>query len=220
MPNLIDAGYQGSSAIENGVVLNQTNYASVDSVSSGSSANVRVYGAAGPGKQYASIKGGTEKIQPSATIVGVAYNSNPVVAFDGAQYQVKKTLPEVLEDGLTPIGTVSVVGSGTVTLPAVSLVLGSGGAVIGWNVTSQGNGLTGDVTLTINTTSGTGATSGAQTIQNGKLISVAPGNPGSGYGSGDTVTVTGGVYGGATGGGRSIGGNGGRLIYNDGTTGA
>ncbi len=214
----VAAGLQSSAATEPNVPLNQTNYANVDSKAAGSSANVRVYGTAGPGTMYPSVKGSQESILPSATVIGVPFNTNPVVAYDGQNYQVRSTLPEVFADHLTPVGTVSVVGSGTVTLPTVSLVLGTGGAVIGWNVTSQGNGLTGPVTLSINTTGGSGATPGVQTIQNGKLISIAPGNPGAGYSSGDTVNVSGGVFSGATGGGRSIGGNGGRFVYNDGTT--
>jgi len=220
MPNPISSGLQSSAATENNIVLNQTNYANIDSVAAGSSANVRIYGSSGPGTQYPGVKGATETIQPSATIIGVPYTTNPVVAHDGDQYQIRNTLPEVLADGFTPIGSVSVVGSGSVTLPTVSLVLDSHGHVIGWNVTSQGNGLTGPVTLHINTSTGSGATPGAQTIQNGKLISIAPGNPGDLYAPGDTVTVSGGTFTGASGGGRSIGGNGGRLVYNDGTIGA
>lgn len=216
----IAAGLQSSAATENNVPLNQTNYANVDSVAAGSSANVRVYGTSGPGTSYPAVKGTAEKIQPSATIIGAKFNSNLVVAFDGANYQVRNTLPEVFADGNTPTGSVSVVGAGGVTLPTVALVLGTGGAVIAWNVTSQGNGLTAPVTLSINTSTGSGATPGAQTIQNGKLISISPGNPGAGYASGDTVTVSGGVFSGASGGGQHIGGNGGRFVYNDGTTGA
>ena len=216
----IAAGLQSSEATENNVPLNQTNYANVDSVAVGATANVRVYGTSGPGTSYPSVKGASERIQPSATIIGARLNSNLVVAFDGTNYQVRNTLPEVFADGNTPTGSVSVVGAGGVTLPAVDLVLGTGGTVLAWNVTSQGNGLTAPVTLSINTATGSGATPGAQTIQNGKLISISPGNPGSGYASGDTVTVSGGVFSGASGGGQHIGGNGGRFVYNDGTTGA
>jgi len=126
-------------------------------------------------------------------------------------YLLQPTLAAALADHLTPIGKVSVVEGGVPTLPTVSLVLGAGGAVIGWNVTSQGNGLTGPVTLTIVTATGSGATPGTQTIVNGKLISVAPGNPGQLYAGGDTVTVSGGVGPGTPGGGTSAGGNGGRM---------
>lgn len=215
----VSSGLRSSAGTANGVVLNQTNYANVDSVAAGAAANVRIYGKAGPTTQYPSVKGAAETIDPSAIVINVPYSSQQIVAWDGENYQVRATLPEVFADGLKPVGAVSVVGSGAVVEPTLALVLGAGGAVIAWNVVTQGNGLTGPVTLTIFTGTGTGATPGAQTISGGKLISVAPGNPGSGYLAGDTVTATGGTFGGAVGGGQNIGGNGGRLIINDGTLG-
>lgn len=217
MPKPIYAGLQSSAATEDANVLNQTNYANVDSVAEGGSAIVRIYGKAGPTTQYPAVKGGAETILPSATIINVPLSSQQVVGHDGEVYNVRGTLPQVLQDNSRPIGAVSVVGSGAVTEPVVALVLGPAGAVIAWDVVSQGNGLTGPVTLTINTSTGVGATSGAQTIVGGKLISIAPGNPGNGYVSGDTVTVTGGTFEGTQGGGRNIGGQGGRLVYSDGT---
>jgi hypothetical protein len=219
-PGVVESGLQSSAASSNNVPLNQTNYANIDSVSVGATANVRIYGKAGPTTQYPSVKGATETIEPSATIINVPLSSNQVVALDAhTNYQVRVTLPEVFADGFRPVGAVSVVGGGSPTLPTVSLVLGAGGAVVGWNVTSQGNGLTGNVTLVIVTGTGSGATPGVQTISAGKLISISPGNPGSGYVGGDTVTVSGGIFSGGMGGGQSIGGNNGRFVYNDGTLG-
>lgn len=214
----VSAGLQSSAATENATVLNQTNYANIDSVSAGLSANIRVFGQAGPGFMYPAVKGAAEQILPSATIVNVPPSSNKVIAWDGEGYRVESTLPQVMADGLTPTGSVSVVGGGAVVLPVVA-PFEFGGGIIGYNVVSQGNGLTQPVTITLVGT-GTGATSGAQTIVAGKLISVAPGNLGTGYGSGTTATVTGGVSGGSVGGGQSLGGQNGRLIYNDVTTGA
>lgn len=218
---LVNSGLQTSSATENNVPLNQSNYATVDSVDNGAgSANVRVFGTSGPGFMYPAVKGSQETILPSATIVNVAFSTNPVVAFDGEQYQVKSTLPQVFADSLTPTGSVSVVGPGGVTLPTVALVLDGSGHVIAWNVLTQGSGLTAPVTLFINTTTGSGATPGAQTISGGKLLSIAPGNPGDHYAGGDTVTVSGGTFAGGVGGGQAIGGNNGRFVYDDGTTGS
>lgn len=214
----VAAGLQTSEATENNVPLNQSNYATIDSQDNGAgSANIRVYGTSGPGFMYPAVKGSTETILPSATIVNVPFNSNPVIAYDGSQYSVKSTLPQVFADQLTPTGSVSVVGAGAVTLPIVDPIE-FGGGIIAYNVANQGNGLTEDVVITIVGT-GTGATAGAQVISGGKLISVAPGNAGTGYGSGTTATVSGGVSGGSIGGGRAIGGNGGRFVYNDGTVG-
>lgn len=207
----VAAAKQSSAATENNVVLNQSNFAYVDSVAAGSSANARIYGAGGPGTSLISLKGTAESRLPSATIINVAYSSAAVTAYDGEKYQVKANLPGVFPDTWTPVGKLSVVGPGSVVLPTLALVLDSGGHVLGWNVVTQGNALTGPVTLAINTATGSGATPGAQTITGGKLISVAPGNPGQAYASADTVSVSGGVFGGATGGGTANGGNGGRL---------
>jgi hypothetical protein len=216
----VSAALQSSVATENNVPLNQSNYGIIDSVDNGAgSANVRVFGTSGPGTMYPAVKGAQETILPSATIVNVPFGSNPVVAYDGEQYLVKSTLPQVFADGLTPTGSVSVVGGGAVVLPTVALVLDSHGHVIAWNVLTQGNGLTADVTLAIVTSTGSGATPGAQTISGGKLISIAPGNPGDLYNPADTVTVSGGAAATGVGGGQAIGGNNGRFVYADPTTG-
>lgn len=216
----VDAGLQSSIATENNVPLNQSNYAHVDSVDNGAgSANVRVFGTSGPNTQYPAVKGTLERVLPSATIVNVPFATNPVVAYDGKNYLVQKTLPQVFADNNIPVGSVSVVGGGAVVEPTVALILDGSGHVLAWNVLTQGNGLTAPVSLLINTSTGTGATPGQQTITAGKLISIAPGNPGVNYAGGDTVTVSGGVFSGTTGGGQAIGGNGGRLVYNDSTTG-
>jgi hypothetical protein len=207
----VSAGLVSSEATSEGGAFNQTNLGTVTSAASGSTANVSIQGANGALSSLVRLKGGTQQILPSATVIGATPGSNLFVGFDGRQYRLQPTLAAVLTDNQIPIGKVSVVDTGVPVLPAVSLVLGSNGSVIAWNVTNQGNGLSGPVTLTINTTTGAGATPGTQTIQNGKLISVAPGNPGSNYGSGDTVTVTGGVGGGTPGGGTAAGGNGGRM---------
>jgi hypothetical protein len=217
MPKAVYAGLQSSAAIENAAVLNQTNYANVDSVAVGGTAIVRIFGKAGPNTQFPSVKGGVETILPSATIINVPLSTEQVVGHDGVDYQVRGTLPEVLTDATTPIGAVSVVGGGSITLPTIT-PYEVDGAILGYNVTSQGNGLTGPVTIVVVGT-GVGATTGAQVIVAGKLISVSSGNIGSGYGSGTTCTVSGGTYGGSVGGGQNIGGNGGRLIVNDGTLG-
>ena len=193
-PGAVASGLQSSAASSDATVLNQTNYATVDSASSvdGTSAVIRVYGKSGLNTQYPSVKGGVDTILPSATIINVPFSVEQVVGFQGADYVARGTLPEVLTDGVTPIGAVSVVGSGDLVLP-VALVIA-------------------DV--------GTGATPGAQTITGGILISIANGSAGTGYTPGtQPVTVTGGRFGGSTGGGQNIGGNGGRLVVNDGTTG-
>ena len=217
MPKPVSAGLQSSAASDAATVLNQTNFANVDSVAAGATAIVRVFGKAGPNTQYPAVKGAAETILPSATIINVPLSSTQVVGYDGENYQSRGTLPEQLMDGITPTGTVSVVGGGAVTLPVI-VPYEVSGAILGYNVTNQGNGLTANVVINVVGT-GVGATTGTQVISGGKLLSVAPGNIGSGYGVGTTCTVSGGTYSGATGGGQNIGGNGGRFIVNDGTTG-
>lgn len=206
-----DAGKQSSAATESHVSLNQTNYATVDSIANGATAAVRIYGVAGPYKSYQRVSGTSLLTRPSGTIVNIPYNSSQFVAWDGSMFRIAPILSNVFPDSWEPVGKVSVVGAGAVVLPTVALVLGPGGSVLGWNVVTQGNGLTGPVTLNIVTATGTGATAGAQTIQNGKLIAIAAGNPGQNYAGTDTVTVGGGISAGTPGGGTTIGGNGGRL---------
>jgi len=222
---IVTAGLVSSAASGAATVLNQTNYASVDSISNGAgtSANIRIYGKAGFNTQYPAVKGGTESILPSATIINVPFSSEQVVGHDTASgnYAVRGTLPEVLTDETTPIGAVSVVGSGAIVLPTVTVSINALGQVSSWNVVSGGNAISDPVQLSINSITGSGAVPGPQTITGGILISIANGTGGSLYPplSTQPVIVTGGIFAGATGGGRNIGGNGGRLVVNDGTTG-
>jgi len=221
MPNPISSGLQSSAASEAAVSLNQTNYANIDTVASGISANLRIYGKAGPTTQYPAVRGSVETILPSATIINVPFNSTQIVGYDGEDYMVRGTLPEVFADGVTPTGAVSVVGGGTPRLPSITPIVSSG-FIIGYQIVDGGSGATTQYTLTFGSVgSGAGAVPGAQTITNGVIVAIAPGNPGNGhYSSGTTVSASGGILSGAAGGGRNIGGNGGRLITNDGTTGS
>ena len=222
-PSSISAGLQSSAASESATVLNQTNYAHVDSIANAgdTAADVRIYGKSGINTQFPAVKGSAETILPSATIINVPFATEQVVGFDGSDYQVRGTLPEVLEDGTTPIGALSVIGSGAVVLPTVTVTIGLGGGVASWNVTGGGNALSDPVTLTPPVEVGAGGAPGAQTITAGVLISIANGNPGVGGTPGTyAVGVSGGQAASSTGGGQGIGGNGGRLVVNDGTTNA
>lgn len=221
-PSSVASGLQSSAAIENSAPLNQSNYANVDSVSNiaGTSANIRIYGKAGLNTQFPSVKGNIETILPAAKIINVPFASNQVVGHDGGEFQVRGTLPELLPDHITPIGAVSVVGSGAVVLPVVTVTIDGGGHVTSWNVVSGGNALSDPVTLTPPVQVGTGGAPGAQTITAGILIAIANGTAGTGGTPGTfPVGVSGGIFAGTVGGGQSIGGNNGRLVYNDGTLG-
>jgi len=203
----VSSGLQSSAASENNTPLNQTNYANVDSIAVGGAANIRIYGSGGPYTNYVSVKGNTEAVLPSATIVGVPFNTDQIVAFDGEQYQVKETLPEIFNDTWTPTGQASVVGSGSPLLPTVTPILLSG-QIIGYNFT-PGNGLTSVPIFTVTDSTGSGAVP-VGAIANGKLVSLVAGAVGSGYSSSPSVAVTGGFVA-QVGGGGAQGTNGGRL---------
>lgn len=207
------AGLDTSAAHNPAIPLNQSNFATIDSIGAGGSATIRIYGSGGPGSSWTSILGTNSKVIPAGTILNVAYGANLYVAYDGSKYQTKPTLTQVFPDNWIPVGKVSVIASGAgLVLPVVHLVLGTGGTVLAWNVISGGTDLTTNVTLAIVTSTGSGATPGAQTISGGVLQSIAPGNPGANYGGGDTVTVSGGVAAGTGGGGGPTGQNTGRLF--------
>jgi hypothetical protein len=209
----ISAGKVSSAATSDAGAFNQTNYGVVTSAAVGSTAEVSVQGASGPLTNLVTQKGPTQSSLPGATIFGITPGSNQYVAYDGETYVVRPTLAGALaDDSNTPIGAVSVVETGVPTLPVVAPVI-SGGAVIGYNVTNQGNGITGQLNLVVSDPGGpgTGATTGAQTIVAGKLISVAPGNAGANYDGSTIVTATGGIGPGTPGGGTAVGGNGGRM---------
>lgn len=205
----VASGLQSSSAVSSNVALNQSNYAYVDSVDAGASANIRVYGSGGPGTAWVGMKGTQQTRYPSATIINVPYLSDLFVAWDGSQYRLFPNLPGVFPDDWVLVGKVSVVGSGTVVQPTITANL-TGGGITSYTVTSPGNGLSDPVTIAITDPTGSGATAGAQHISGGHLISVDPGLPGSGY-TAPVVTTSGGTFAGAGGGGTAQGGNGGRL---------
>jgi len=208
----VAAGLQSSAASENNTPLNITNYAYVDSVDSGSSATVRVYGAAGPYNGFVSVKGGVESQKPSGTIINVAKSTTQIVSYDGEQYQVRPTLPGVFPDSWTPVGQVNVVGSGSPTLPNIVLLVQSGYVVGIKSSSTFGTGLTQVPTFVVTDSTGAGATIIATGLSGGAITGIQVTNGGNGlYSSSPTATASGGVFSGSTGGGTAVGGNGGRL---------
>jgi hypothetical protein len=207
-----NAGLVGSAITSEGGAFNQTNFAIVNSVATGSTAAVSVSGPSGALTSFTRVKGTAQQVRPAATIIGVTPGTDQFVGWDGSTYVLRPTLASVLSDNLEPVGKVSVVSTAAPTLPVISPVVVSG-YIVGFNVVSGGAGASQPYVLTFGSVGGgVGATFGAQTIQNGVLISVAAGNPGNGsYSGGTTVTASGGSGGGQAGGGTAIGGNGGRL---------
>ena len=206
----ISAGKQSSAATENNVALNQSNFATVDSVSNGATATVRVYGSGGVGTSWSRIVGESSQAIPAGTILNVAYGSDAYVIWDGLQYQLKPSLTETFADSWVPVGKVSVIANGNgLVLPQIKAVVASG-SIVAYQIVSAGNDLTAPPLLTISDATGTGATATA-VVESGSVIQVVPGGAGSGYSSSPVVTASGGVSGGAAGGGGAMGSNGGRL---------
>jgi hypothetical protein len=209
----VSSGLVSSKATSDAGAFNQTNFGTVTSAAVGSSAEVSIQGAGGALTSLVAQKGPAQSVLPSSTVLGAAPGSDLYVGYKGGGYLLRPTLAAVLaDDTITPIGKVSVVETGAPVLPTVVPIVAAGG-VVGYNVTDQGNGITGPLTLTVVDPGGpgTGATTGAQTIESGKLISVAPGNAGSGYDGSTAVTVAGGIGPGTPGGGTALGTNGGRM---------
>jgi hypothetical protein len=209
----ISAGLVSSAATESAAAFNQTNLGVVNSTAVGSTAVVTVAGAAAALSSVPTVKGTAQSVTPAATIIGADPGSTQYVGYDqnSKEYVMGDTLPDVFDDSITPIGKVSVVGTGTPTLPTIVPIVTSGG-VLGFNVTNGGAGASQDYVLTFTDFgSGTGATFGAQTIVGGVLTAVAPGNAGMNYPNSTAVTASGGGGGGTPGGGTAQGTTDGRL---------
>lgn len=207
------SGLVSSAATNEAGSFNQTNLAVVTSVAVGSSAAVQVQGAGGSLTSLVTLKGSVQSVLPAATIVGVTPGSTQYVGADGeGGYVLRPTLGALLDDGITPIGKLSVVSTAAPTPPTIVPVI-SNGYIIGYSVTDGGAGASGPYTLTYGSVgSGSGATFGEQTIVGGVLIAIAPGNPGNGaYADGTTVTASGGTGLGTPGGGTAEATTAGRL---------
>ncbi len=209
-PGAISSGLVSSAASGSNLSLNQSNYATVDSIAAGGTATVRVYGSGGVGSSWTSILGNNSRVIASGTILNVAYSTNGFVVWDGQKYQLKPQLGQTFPDTWVPVGKVSVIANASgLVLPVIHAVV-TGGAIVAYQIVNPGNGLTSPPTLTITDSSGSGATATA-VVSAGAVTQVLPGSAGSGYSSTPTVTPSGGVSGGSAGGGGATGNNGGRL---------
>jgi hypothetical protein len=212
-PGAVSAGLVSSAATGSNLSLNQSNYATVDSVAAGATATVRVYGSGGIGTSWASVLGSNSKVIPSGTILNVAYAASGFVVWDGQKYQMKPQLAQTFPDTWVPVGKVSVIANASgLVLPVIHAVV-TGGAIVAYQIVNAGNGLTSAPLLTITDSSGTGATA-TTVVSAGSVTQVVPGSAGSGYSATPLVTASGGVSGGAAGGGGANGSNGGRLYAN------
>jgi hypothetical protein len=212
-PGVVSSGQMSSAATASNLALNQSNFATVDSVAAGATASVRVYGPGGVGTAWTSILGSNSKVIPAGTITNIAYGSNGFVAWDGERYQMKPQLAQTFPDSWVPVGKVSVIANGSgLVLPTIKAIV-TAGAIVAYQILDPGNGLTSSPTLTITDSSGIGA-SAVAVVSAGQVTQVTPGSAGSGYSDNPTVTASGGVSGGTAGGGGANGANGGRLYAN------
>jgi hypothetical protein len=212
-PGAVSSGLMSSATAGNNLSLNQSNYATVDSVAAGSTATVRIYGSGGVGTAWTSILGNGSKVIASGTIMNVAYGASGFVVWDGQKYQLKPQLAQTFPDTWVPVGKVSVIANASgLVLPVIHAVV-TGGAIVAYQIINPGNGLTAAPLLTITDSTGSGATATA-VVTAGAVTQVTPGSAGSGYSATPTVTASGGVSGGAAGGGGATGDNGGRLYAN------
>jgi hypothetical protein len=209
-PGAVSSGLVSSAATASNLSLNQSNYATVDSVANGGTATVRIYGSGGVGSSWTSILGSGSKVIAAGSIMNVAYATNGFVVWDGQKYQLKPQLAQTFPDAWLPVGRVSVIANGSgLVLPVIHAVV-TGGAIVAYQIINTGNGLTAAPVLTITDSSGSGATAAA-VVSAGAVTQVNPGSAGSGYSSTPTVTASGGVSSGTAGGGGATGNNGGRL---------
>lgn len=107
----IDAGHVSSSAIAKAAAFNQTNYAVVNSQKNGGLLTVTVNGTGGDFTPYTAVRGSTESLRPSATIVGLEEGTQQFVTYDGSQFHIAPNVAQALSDDVEPVGSV-VVGSG------------------------------------------------------------------------------------------------------------
>lgn len=211
-PGPVSAGLQTSAATSPNMPLSQSNFARIDSIGSGGTATIRIYGSGGVGTSWTSILGQNSKVIPPGTLLNITYGSTVYVAWDGSTYQMKAGLTQTFPDSWLPVGSTSVISNGAgLVLPTIQPVITSG-HIIGYNITGGGNDITGSLAFVIaDSGGGTGATVGPDTISAGVLTALGAGNPGANYTGATTVTASGGVSGGAVGGGGPTGNNNGRL---------
>lgn len=209
-PGVVSAGKMSSAASSGNLILNQSNFATVDSIADGEKAMVRIYGPGGPGTAWARVQGNRSELIPAGSILNVGYGTTSYVAWDGSQYRMVPTLTQTFPDSWAPVGKISVIANSSgVALPQFKGIVTSG-AVVAIQIVTAGNGLTAPPGITISDSTGSGAKA-VCSISGGSVTGVTVTDAGGGYSSSPTITASGGTSGGAGGGGGPAGSNGGRL---------
>jgi hypothetical protein len=211
----VASGQLRSVAAVPGLQLNSTNFATVDSVDSGTSATIRVYGNGGVGTAWSRIFGTTtEGPFPSGNVLGLFYDTKYFVMFDGTQLFAFTTMPPAMPDNYRYVGTVTTVPNSATTNPATADAVMAGIApnqtVSSVNVTSGGTGYTFQPAVSFTGGGGTGAAAYATINGAGHVTAVIVTNGGSGYSTPPLVSFVGGQTG-VVGGGLTVGAAGGRF---------
>lgn len=198
-----------SAAIPSNVPANTSNTATVDSVDSGSSALVRIYGPGGVGTSYSRITGYGSLTRPNGTISGLAYITKYIILWTGSAFIAVTSYPPTLPDnyeyvgGLTTTAASGISGSGA----TATAVINTAGNVTQVNPVTYGSGYA-SATVSISGGGGSGSQATANVV-GGQVTSYTVTNGGTGYTSAPSITVVPGPGTGTTGGGGSTGSTGG-----------
>jgi hypothetical protein len=194
-----------SASMPSNTSANTSNTATIDSIDSGTSVLIRIYGPGGVGTAYSRLTGFGTLARPNGTIAGLAYTTTYAILWTGTTYVVATTYPATLPDGYELVGAIittaatGVVGAGA----TVTLVINTTGNVIQANPGALGSLYN---SATVNISGGGG--SGCQVtpnIVNGQITSYTVKNGGLGYATVPTGVVVGGASAGTSGGGGSTG---------------
>jgi len=128
-PTAVVGGLLGSSDLDPNVAVNQTNFATVDSIDAGGSATVRICGPGGVGSSWTRQLGSATQTFPAGAITGLAYSTPYWVVWNGAAYLALTSFAASLADGLVQVGSLTTIASG-----------GSGGTTGGGGNSGGGGG--------------------------------------------------------------------------------
>lgn len=177
------------------VSANQTNDATVDSVSASGSALIRIYGPGGIGTGYTRTLGGASLPRPNGTISGNAYKTLYAVVYDTVTFAYLAFLmtdyPSTLPDNYEFVGYYTTVSTGSApgSGATATAVIDGTGHVIQINVTASGSGYDA-AQVNIAGGGGSGAQAEATLAFFGHGVSsITVTNGGSGYLTVPTVTI-------------------------------
>lgn len=186
-----------------------TNNAIIDSVNSGGSALVRIYGPSGVGTSYVHYAGYGSSTRPNGTISGLALKTAYAVVYDTATSAYMAYLmtdyPSTLPDDFEFVGYYTTISSGAApgSGATATAVIDAGGHVIQINVTASGSDYDA-VEVDISGGGGSDAQAHANiSTFGGHVDSIVVDNGGSGYTSAPTINIVAIDPGSTTGGGGS-----------------